>query len=303
MEKGTKVDSEPYSQNPEVRASLGKQRFHPAKPDLPILPLKLTCVFKKHKCNNSATFPVYKPPTTLPGMVSGLWTEGEKASGQIDKTVLISYLQILKMVDLKRGIFANKQAEEHEEALFCILSAMELLQEFRHTHTWGVFSINLKEKVDELRKSFYSWLQTASNDRCPALVLLLPMNEMWKELTRKSRYYLSCSFACLQTYTHTHTHTHKCPFASAQQRTHNLRENNVVQQFCLTLPEQLLKYFESFIKAPASGRSKYTAGLILSLLSKCMLRFISLRKLMNHRAQSLIIQDLQEDLGVNKPLP
>ena len=50
-------------------------------------------------------------------------------------------------------------------------------------------------------------------------------------------------------------------FASAQQRSHNLRENNVVQTVRLTLPEQLLKYVESFIKAPASGRrSQYTAG-------------------------------------------
>lgn len=67
---------------------------------------------------------MYKPPTTLLGMVSGLWTKGEKACGQIDKAVLIHYLQIPTTADLeKKGILANKQAEEHREALSYILSA------------------------------------------------------------------------------------------------------------------------------------------------------------------------------------
>ncbi|VFV37272.1 Hypothetical predicted protein, partial [Lynx pardinus] len=57
----------------------------------------------------------YKPPTTLPGMVSGLWTEGEKASGQIDKAVLTSTLSTNTENGRPRekGILANKRAEEH----------------------------------------------------------------------------------------------------------------------------------------------------------------------------------------------
>lgn len=107
---------------------------------------------------------------------------------------------------------------------------------------------------------------------------------MWKGIPRKSRYYLSCS---LQTHTHAHMHT----FASAQLRSHNLRKNNVVQQFRLTLPEQLLKQFESFIKASAFGRrSKYTAGLVLPLLSKETFQCISMRTLMNHRAKFLMMR-------------
>lgn len=37
---------------------------------------------------------MYKPPTTLAGMVSGLWTEGEEASGQMNKAVLTNKLSI-----------------------------------------------------------------------------------------------------------------------------------------------------------------------------------------------------------------
>lgn len=145
METGTKVDSEPYSQNPEVRASLGKKRFHPAKPDLPILPLKLTCVFKKHKCNNSATFPVYKPPTTLPGMVSGLWTEGEKASGQIDKAVLISYLQILKMEDPKRHLCKQAGWGAWGGTLLCLICYGIIAGVQTHSHM-GSFQHKCKRK-------------------------------------------------------------------------------------------------------------------------------------------------------------
>lgn len=89
-------------------------------------------------------------------------------------------------------------------------------------------------------------------------------------------------------YTHARTHSLMHTFASAQQRSHNLRESNVVPQFRLTLPEQLLKYFESFNKAPAFGRSEYTAGLVLPLLSKWTLWLISVSKLENHRAKFLI---------------
>lgn len=166
-------------------------------------------------------------------MVSGLWTEGEKASGQIDKAVLTNTLSTnTENGGTREKGHLSKQAGWGAWGgtflhLFCY--------GVRHTHTRGVFSINLMRKVDELRKWFYAWLQTASNDRCPALVLFSPITEMWKDLTRKPRYYLSCSFACLQTCTHTHTrtHTHVCSFThtfvSAQQRSHNLRENNVVQ--------------------------------------------------------------------------
>jgi len=57
---------------------------------------------------------VYKPPTNLPGMVSGLWTDGEKASGQMDKAVFTSALSTNTENDGPReqGILANKQAEE-----------------------------------------------------------------------------------------------------------------------------------------------------------------------------------------------
>lgn len=72
-------------------------------------------VFKEHQCSNAATFPVYKPPATLPGMVSGLWTKRGKASGQMDNKALwlIHYLQILKVVDLgRKGTLVGQQAEE-----------------------------------------------------------------------------------------------------------------------------------------------------------------------------------------------
>lgn len=99
----------------------------------------------------------------------------------------------------------------------------------------------------------------SKRDRCPALVLLLPVAEMWKDLTEKPRYYCSGSSTCLQACTHAHTHTctrntragthtHTHAFASAQQRSHNLRENNVIQQFRLTLPEQLLKYSRASLR-------------------------------------------------------
>lgn len=70
---------------------------------------------------------MYKPPTTLPGMVSGLWTEREKTSGQIDKAVLTSTLSINTENGRPRtkGILANKRGEEHKEALSYHLSAME----------------------------------------------------------------------------------------------------------------------------------------------------------------------------------
>lgn len=32
-------------------------------------------VLREHQCSNAAAFPVYKPPATLPGMVSGLRTK------------------------------------------------------------------------------------------------------------------------------------------------------------------------------------------------------------------------------------
>lgn len=70
-------------------------------------------VLKEHQCSNAATFPVYKPPATLPGMVSGLRRKWGKASGQIDNKAvwLIYYLQILKVVDLgRKGIKAGKSA-------------------------------------------------------------------------------------------------------------------------------------------------------------------------------------------------
>lgn len=41
-------------------------------------------VFTEHQCSNAATFPVYKPPATLPAMASGLWTAWRRASGQMD---------------------------------------------------------------------------------------------------------------------------------------------------------------------------------------------------------------------------
>lgn len=70
-------------------------------------------VLKEHQCSNAATFPVYKPPATLPGMVSGLRRRWGKASGQMDNKAvwLIHYLQILKVVDLgRKGIKAGKSA-------------------------------------------------------------------------------------------------------------------------------------------------------------------------------------------------
>lgn len=70
---------------------------------------------------------VYKPPTTLPGMVSGLWTEGEKASGQMDNKAvwLIYYLQSLKTVALgRKGIVASQWAESARGGHFLHSSAI-----------------------------------------------------------------------------------------------------------------------------------------------------------------------------------
>lgn len=60
-------------------------------------------------------------------MVSGLWTKGERASGQMDNIAvcLTYYLQILKMVDLgRKGSLASQRAERCKEALSHISSAM-----------------------------------------------------------------------------------------------------------------------------------------------------------------------------------
>lgn len=135
------VGPEPSKPKPtQVKASLGKYGFHPARPDSPILPRKLTCVFKKHKCNNSATFPVYKPPTTLPGMVSGLGQKEKKHAARWTKAVF-NYLQILKTVDheRERWILARERAEEHEEALSSIFSATATAG-VGQTHRRGVCS-------------------------------------------------------------------------------------------------------------------------------------------------------------------
>lgn len=43
-------------------------------------------------------------------------------------------------------------------------------------------------------------------------------------------------------------------------------------------------------------------GEMLPLLSKRMLRFLGMRKRVNHRVKFLIIRGLQEDLGENNPL-
>lgn len=54
------------------------------------------------------------------------------------------------------------------------------------------------------------------------------------------------------------------------------------KKFHLTLPEQLLKYLESFIKAPAPVRSKYTAGITPPLLDMCMCQWVCV----NHKPNS-----------------
>lgn len=146
-------------------------------------------------------------------MVSGLWTEGEKASGQIDKAVWTHTLSTNTENGALRekGHLSKQAAEGHEEALAYVLSARELRQD---SHG-GVLSIIVQGKVvDELRKWFYAWWQTSS-DGCPALVLLSPTTEMRKDFTRKPRDYLSCSFARLQTHTHAHAHAHACTHTQA----------------------------------------------------------------------------------------
>lgn len=146
------------------------------------------CFFKA-SINNSATFPVYKPPTTLPGMVSGLWTEREQASGQINKAVWINLLSTKTENGGQREKgHLSKQAAERARGGTCLhLICYGITAGVRYIQTRGVLSINLKGKVDELRKWFYAWWQTASNDRCLALGLLSAMTEMWKDFTRKPR--------------------------------------------------------------------------------------------------------------------
>lgn len=141
-------------------------------------------------------------------MVSGLWTEGEKASGQMHKAGFTSVLSTNAENGgpRERGVLANKRAQE--EVLSSLLTAMEFLQDL-DTLTRGEFPAEMQEeRLDALRKSRSAWLRTASDGRCPALVLLLPVTEMWKDFTEKPRYYFSGSSARLQARTRTHTRTH-----------------------------------------------------------------------------------------------
>lgn len=80
-------------------------------------------------------------------MVSGLWTEGEKASGQMDKAVFTSALSTNTENGGPReqGILANKRAEEQEEALSYLLSATEFLQDL-DTLTQGEFPAEMQEE-------------------------------------------------------------------------------------------------------------------------------------------------------------
>lgn len=129
------------------------------------------------------------------------------------------------------------------EALSYIGAAVEGLQGL-DTRRRGVWGTHGPGKVDELGRPSHAWLQTASHDGCPALVLPAPVTEMWKGIPRKPGCYLSCSCACLQTHrhmhahtgthSHTHAHTHaRTPLPRAPQRSNNLRENHVDQQFRL----------------------------------------------------------------------
>lgn len=81
--------------------------------------------FFKAESNNSAPFPVYKPPTTLPGMVSGQKEGKKKHLARLTKLFeLTRYLQILKMVDgesrMGEGgcILANKRLRSMRRHLF-----------------------------------------------------------------------------------------------------------------------------------------------------------------------------------------
>lgn len=147
--KGTKVTLNPTQPKPTWvnRCISRKTEFHPTQPDLPILPLKLTCVFifLKQKSNNSAPFPVYKPPTTLPGMVSGQKEEKKKKHlARLTKLFeLTRHLQILKTVDWEREqgggggcILANKRQKSMRRHLFTWIMAG-----VRHTQGGGVSAL------------------------------------------------------------------------------------------------------------------------------------------------------------------
>lgn len=94
--------------------------------------------------------------------------------------------------------------------------------------------------------------------------------EMWTDLSRK---FGTISAVVLYKCTHTHTHTHT---ASAQQRSHNIRENNIIQMIPPNTPWAAPKYFESFIKASAFCKIKvYRAGMFCLCFLVGMLQPIS----------------------------
>lgn len=99
-------------------------------------------------------------------------------------------------------------------------------------------------------------------------------------------------------YTHTHTHTHT---VSAQQRSHNIRENSIIQMIPPNTPWAAPKYFESFIKAPAFVRSKYIAGMFGLCFLVGMLHSVSTEH-PRTRVIVLVIQSLQGNVGVSHQL-
>lgn len=100
----------------------------------------------------------------------------------------------------------------------------------KHTQK-GVFSINGTGKDEDLRKQFYAWMQTASNDHgLQASVLPLPITEMCTYVENSDIVSAAVLHACKHAHnTHTHTLIHSLThisFASAQQRSHNIKQHS-----------------------------------------------------------------------------
>lgn len=191
----------------ENRVSPNSTRFaHPSSE------VNMCFYFLKQKSNNSAPFPVYKPPTTLPGMVSGQKEEKKKASGQIDKAVWTNTLStntenggLGETAGWGRGVHLSKQAaEEHEEALVHVNYGRSQTYTERGSQHWYKRKGLLSWESDmpggkEARTEVWPWFYSHSSLKCG--------KTSWESPS-------ILSAAVLHICKHTQRHTHACAHTS-----------------------------------------------------------------------------------------
>lgn len=118
MEKGTRGTLNPTASTDVGEGISKKTGFPPATPDLPILPLKLTCVFFFKKSINATIllhFQCINHPPLFLGWSLAFGQKEKKASGQINKAVLTNKLSINTENGgpAEKGGAASKRAGEH----------------------------------------------------------------------------------------------------------------------------------------------------------------------------------------------